>query len=419
MTYLPEEALDHADFVFRGEAENTLPLFIEQWLKDGDFSRVPNLSYERNGQIIHNPMGRLNMDLDSIPYPDLSLIKNGLKRAFGIRTIPIQTSRGCPFNCEFCSVTGMFGHKLRYRSTENIINELRLYDDKKNSLFFYDDNFTANRNRAKELLKAMIKENFKFTWSTQVRADVARDKELVRLMHLAGCETVYIGFESVDPEILKSMKKEQSVEEMRSAVSILNKNKIHIHGMFVFGFENDTKETIKETIRFAKRSGIGTVQFLILTPLPGSETYRKLKEKGQIKFFDWTLYDAHHAVFDTKNLTIDELQRAQMKGHQSFYALSQLFKHALKLNWHQVLIGFYARHLNRTWKKNNKTWLKVLELLKPNFNFQISIDFRQVIQLPKKFQEFKTDFLKSRSKTMKNNQGMDNFGKMDGKLSMR
>jgi radical SAM superfamily enzyme YgiQ (UPF0313 family) len=279
----------------------------------------------------------------------------------------------------------MFGKKLRYRSTENIIKELRQYNDKNNAVFFYDDNFTANRRRAKELLVAMIKEDFKFTWSTQVRADVAKDPELVRLMRAARCETVYIGFESIDPKNLKSMKKDQSVEEIKSAIKILKKNRIQVHGMFVFGFENDDQNIIKETIHFANRSHIQTVQFLILTPLPGTETFKKLKEAKRIKFFDWTLYDAHHAVFETKNLTIDQLQRAQIKGHQSFYSIRQLFKRALRFEWHQVLIGFYARHINRIWKRKNKTWLKVLELLKPNFNFHISIDFKQIVRLPKKF----------------------------------
>ncbi len=385
VSYLPEEALPHADFVFRGEAEQALPQFIHEWLTTKNYTVVPNLSFVQDGKIIHNPMGQPIQNLDAIPYPDLSLIQRGIKRTFGYRIIPIQTSRGCPFDCEFCSVTGMFGRQLRYRSTENIIAELRQYDDKKNAVFFYDDNFTANRRRAKELLRAMIAEKFKFSWSTQVRADVAKDLELVQLMRQAGCETVYIGFESVDPASLKAMKKNQTVEEIKTAIKVLTKNKIQIHGMFVFGFDTDTPATIKETIRFANHSDIGTVQFLILTPLPGSETFRKLKAEGRIKFFDWTLYDAHHAVFAAKHLSIDELQRAQIKGHQSFYSLKLLFKRAIRFRWYQVLIGFYARRLNRVWKKKNRVWLKVLELLKPNFDFQISVDFKHIIRLPKKF----------------------------------
>ncbi|HEX9973439.1 MAG TPA: hypothetical protein VGD14_15310, partial [bacterium] len=182
-----------------------------------------------------------------------------------------------------------------------------------------------------------------------------------------------------------------SVDEIKNAIKLLDKNNIHVHGMFVFGFENDKPASIKETIRFVARSRISTVQFLILTPFPGTETFEKLKRANRIKFFDWTLYDAHHAVFETRHLTIDQIQRAQIKGHQAFYSLRQLVKRGLKFKLESVLIGFYARKLNRTWKKKNETWLKVLELLKPNFNFNISIDFKQIIKLPGKFYNTKKE----------------------------
>lgn len=383
VTFLPDEALQHCDFVIRSEGEKALPIFINQWRNGKDFSKVPNLSYYRGKKIIHNQKLDFITDLDSTPYADFSLIRSGIKRTFGYQIVPVQTSRGCPFDCEFCSVTGMFGKKIRYRSTGNIINELRQYDDKKNVIFFYDDNFTANKKRTRELLNAMIKEKFKFYWSTQVRADIAKDPEMVQLMWKAGCRTVFIGFESVDPASLNEMKKSQTVEEIETAIKVFHKNKIHIHGMFVFGFESDTPEKIRETVKFVNRSRIGTVQFLILTPLPGTETFRKLDQAGRIKFYDWGLYDAHHAVFVPKQMTIDELQRAQIKGHQSFYSMRQLIKRLFRFEWNALVIGFYARRLNRNWKQKNKTWLKVLELLKPNFDFRINIDFHQLIKLPK------------------------------------
>lgn len=389
VTFMPDEALDHAEFVIRSEGEKALPKFIEAWTNGRKFSSVPNLSYFRNGVKVHNPIEKLNDELDRIPYPDSSLIKNGIRKTFGYQIVPVQTSRGCPFDCEFCSVTGMFGKKIRYRSTENIIEELRQYDDKKNVIFFYDDNFTANRRRTKELLNNMIAEKFKFGWSTQVRADVAKDPEMVKLMRKAGCTTVFIGFESIDPASLKEMKKEQSVQEIKSAIKIFYKNKIHVHGMFVFGFESDTPSMMKETIRFVNKSHIGTVQFLILTPFPGTVTFEKLQEKDRIKFYDWGLYDAHHAVFQPKNVSIDELQKAQIRGHQSFYSLRQLFKRALRFEWNELLIGLYARRLNRNWKKKNKLWLKVLNLLRPSYDFKINIDFRQVVRLPAMVQQFK------------------------------
>ena len=383
VTFLADEALLHCDFVIRSEGEKAFPAFIKQWTGAQDYSAVPNLSYRKDGKIVHNKKMDFIIDLDSIPYPDFSLIKNGIKRTYGYKIVPVQTSRGCPFDCEFCSVTGMFGKKIRYRSTENIIEELRQYDKKKNVIFFYDDNFTANSRRAKELLHAMIKEKFTFKWSTQVRADVAKDQELVKLMRRAGCETVYIGFESVDPESLIEMKKNQTVEEIKSSIKVFYQNKIQIHGMFVFGFESDTIKKINQTIKFVNKSRINTVQFLILAPLPGTVTFNKLKESGRIKFMDWGLYDAHHAVFEPKKMSIEELQLAQMKGHQSFYSWKKLIKRLFRFELNALLIGIYARRLNRNWKKKNEIWLKVLDLLNPNFDFKIKVDLKQLVSLPK------------------------------------
>ncbi|MBN1897363.1 MAG: B12-binding domain-containing radical SAM protein [Spirochaetes bacterium] len=384
VSFLPDEALEHADFVIRGEGERALPVFIDRWLKKGDLTDVPHLSYKKDGKIIHNPKEDWIYELDHLPYPDFSLIRNGIKPTFGYKIVPVQTSRGCPFNCEFCSVTGMFGKRLRFRSIENIIQELRRYNDRKNVIFFYDDNFTANRGRAKELCRAMIKENFRFKWSTQVRADVAKDPELVQLMRRSGCVTVFIGFESIDPENLRSMQKQQSVEEIKTAIQVIAGNKIQVHGMFVFGFENDNRSVIKETIRFANSNPIGTCQFLILTPLPGTETFRKFKQQKRIHFYDWSLYDTHHAVFEPEKLTPDELQKAQIKAHQSFYSLRKILKRLITFRWDLVSIGLYARRLNRIWKKDNRLWLKILKLLRPNFHFNIKIDIRRIIDLSRK-----------------------------------
>ncbi len=212
---------------------------------------MPNLSYQIRGKTFHNPVKPLIRNLDTNPFPDFSLSKYIGRKIGGRITIPVQTSRGCPFHCSFCSVTGMFGKTYRFRSTENVIAELRRYDDKNNSIFFYDDNFTANRKRAKQLLQRMIDEKFKFIWSTQVRVDIAKDLELIKLMKKAGCHTVYIGMESVNPKSLESMKKQQTVEEMTQAMHILRQQRIRVHGMFIYGFDEDDWQTVKETVKFA------------------------------------------------------------------------------------------------------------------------------------------------------------------------
>jgi radical SAM superfamily enzyme YgiQ (UPF0313 family) len=384
VTYLADEALEHADFVIRGEGESALTAFIDAWERDRDFSAVPNLSLKEDGRAAHHPMLPLEKNLDTIPYPDLALLKPDPGRHKFTPPIPVQTSRGCPFDCSFCSVTSMFGKKYRFRSTENIIEELRRYDRRGNSVFFYDDNFTANRDRAKDLLQAMIRERFKFTWTTQVRADVAQDIELVRLMKKAGCHTVYIGFESVNPESLDAMKKKQTVADLVQAARVLHRHRIHIHGMFVLGFDEDDWKTVKKTVRFAKKARLSTTQFLILTPLPGSEFYNRMEAENRLRFRDWALYDAHHAVFQPARFSLLDLQRAQIFCHKKFYSLKQMARKLVAGEWIGLAVAHYARRLNRMWKRRNKTFLKVVALLKPRpGGARISIDYRENIRLEK------------------------------------
>lgn len=381
VTYLADEALEHADFVIRGEGERPLMDFIDAWERGIGFEAVPNLSFRRGGEIVHNERLHAPKDLDWIPFPDFGLLKTDVPGRGKMSSIPVQTSRGCPFNCSFCSVTGMFGKSFRFRSTENIIEELRRYNDRKNSIFFYDDNFAANRERAKALCEAMIREKFKFQWTTQVRADVARDIELVRLMKRSGCHTVYIGFESVNPESLEGMKKNQTVAEISRAVKVLRRHRIHIHGMFVLGFDQDDWTTMMRTVKFAIKSRLQSTQFLILTPLPGSEFYEKLSAEKRIRFKDWTLYDAHHAVFEPARLSLFDLQKAQMVCHKKFYSLKQMSRKLLAGQWIGVAVAHYARNLNRTWKKRNRTFLRVVDLLRPKKGARITVDYREDVSL--------------------------------------
>ena len=380
VTFLPDEALEHADYVIRGEAEEALIRFIETWENGKNFSEVPNLSYKTNGKIFHNPLEPLQRSLDQNPYPDFSLSKYVRKKIGGMTTIPFQTSRGCPFHCSFCSVAGMFGKAYRFRSTENIIEELRRYDPKKNTIFFYDDNFTANHKRARELLLRMIEEDFNFQWSTQVRVDIAKDSELMGLMRRAGCHTVYVGMESVNPASLKSMKKQQTVEEMAQAMQMFRQHHIHVHGMFVYGFDEDDWHTVKETVKFAKKARFSSTQFMILTPLPGSEFFNKVICENRIQFHDWALYDAHHAVFKPKQLSLFELQRAQIYSHSKFYSFKEIIRHALSFAWVEFAIAVYARNLNRLWKKQNQAFLQVMNRFRSAKNKKITIDYQEPVR---------------------------------------
>jgi len=383
VTSLPKEALEHADFCIRGEGEIPLPALVSALNNGTPLEDVPSLTWKRKGKIINNPLSRPIEDLDSLPYPDFNLLESGIMVASGLSpkpTIPIQTSRGCPFDCKFCSVTSMFGKRFRYRSVGNIINELKQYDPKKVVFFFYDDNFTANRRRTKDLLREIIlhREEFggKFAWSTQVRVDIAKDPELLDLMAEAGCNVLYIGFESVNPAALIEMKKSQTVKDMEWAIRKIHKRKIHIHGMFIFGFDADTIESTKSTVDFAIKQRIESTQFLILTPLPGTEFFFQMQDEGRLIDTKWEEYDTHHVKFKPLNFSPWELQQTQIYAHRRFYKIRYAFARLFRGKFKAFVIGLYANHLNKlwlVWEKNYMQWLKIYSSTTINSRKQLRI----------------------------------------------
>ncbi len=381
VSMLPLEAMEYADYCLCGEAEESLPQLLHAVYTHQSVDSIPGLVYRGSmGEIHRNPSALPIFDLDTLPYPNFHLLKMevdhmGAKRDKSF-TIPIQTSRGCPFDCTFCSVTAMFGHKFRFRSTEHILRELAQYDPHKHRIFFYDDNFTANPARTKALLRAMIQQNLTFRWSTQVRVDVAKDRELLDLMVKSGCETLYIGIESVDPLALKEMAKQQTVEDIKRAIREIRKRKIHIHGMFVFGFDNDTKRGLRASVNFAIRQKIDSIQFLILTPLPGTKFYYQMEQEQRILDRNWEEYDAHHVKFMPLHLTPLELQMAQYFAHARFYAIPLVILRLLYGRTQAFLIGVYANFLNKQWMHRIRPFLQKLKLIsqdKPKVDRILSI----------------------------------------------
>ncbi len=349
-TFMPEEALKYADYVVRGEADRIILPLIEAiengWRSNSGgygLQDIKGISYrDSSGRIYHNPSQDLLDDLDILPTPDMSLV-------YGFKSdniYPISTSRGCPFDCRFCSVIQMFGRRYRYRSVEktleDIRNALRL---SKGTIFFVDDNFSANKERTKEILRRILLERLELRWSAQVRVDVARDEELLKLMADSGCHTLYIGFESINPETLRFYNKRQEIKEIIDGIKKIKEYGIHIHGMFVLGADTDNLETIRDTVDFARRLHIDTVQFLILTPLPGTPLFVDMDSSGRLIHRDWSKYDAHHVVFRPAGMGIEDLQVETLLAMKRFYSWKYIIRHLLELDIHYVIIGFYARRL--------------------------------------------------------------------------
>ena len=238
----------------------------------------------------------------------------------------------------------MFGRSYRFKSVETTLKELKYVASvSKATKFIVDDNFAADKNRTKEILRGMIAEGIKTRWSAQVRTDVARDPELLRLMADSGCHTLYIGFESINPETLKAYKKKQDREDIISCIREVRDHGIHIHGMFVLGADTDDVKTVRGTADFAAGLGIDTVQFLILTPLPGTPFFQEMKESGRLLHSDWSKYDVQHAVFSPRKMSPATLQIETFRAMARFYSWRYILRHLTRLDFHYAAIGIFGK----------------------------------------------------------------------------
>jgi radical SAM superfamily enzyme YgiQ (UPF0313 family) len=339
-TFLPDESLKYADFVIRGEGEHSIVELFEHLEKGTPaLTGILGLSY-RDGKNVHNPSREFIEDLDSLPEPDFSLVHNWTPS----NTYPVSTSRGCPFDCKFCSVIRMFGRRCRFKSVEATLKEFKyVASASRATKFIVDDNFAADKRRTKEILRGMIAEGIKMRWSAQVRTDVARDPELLRLMADSGCHTLYIGFESINPATLEAYNKKQNREDIISCIGTVKDHGIHIHGMFVLGADTDDVETIRGTADFATGLRIDTVQFLILTPLPGTPLFHDMMESGRLLHRDWNKYDVQHVVFRPMLMSPATLQMETFRAMARFYSWRYIFRHLARLDFHYAAIGIFGK----------------------------------------------------------------------------
>jgi len=342
-SFMAEETLEHADYCVRGEGEYTLMELVDAIESGSGFGSINGLSYKVGDESRHNPDRELVCDLDALPFPDLSLIRARDK----VKITPIATSRGCPYGCNFCSVIKMFGRGYRTRSVENVIEELRTLNARQ--IFFYDDNFTCDRDRSKQLLETMLSRDMVVPWSAQARVEVARDKELLKLMKRSECQMLYIGFESANPATLKEYNKRQTVEEIAESVRILHEHGIMAHGMFVFGSDHDDAESLKTTATFALKHRIDTVQFVILTPLPGTQYFQEMESEDRLLTREWNLYDGQHVVFQPERMSPYELQKETFKAMKRFYSLRECAKMLLGPDLWRFAAGIGCSLLRGRW----------------------------------------------------------------------
>jgi radical SAM superfamily enzyme YgiQ (UPF0313 family) len=332
VTVLPEEALQHGDVVVRREGDSSLVEVMARIAEDREnpvLEDVRGISYrDRNGDIHHNP------DMPFLPSEQLSALPFPVYPAAvrkGISNSVIVTSRGCPFQCEFCAVISQFGCGYRFldaeRSVELIEHTLR---QTRKPIFFGDDNFNARPARTRAILEKVLEKGIRMPWwGAQVRVEAARDKDLLALMRRAGCTKVYVGFESVNQESLDLFNKQTSREKNEEAIRRFHEAGLSIHGMFVLGSDADTVATVRDTVAFAKKTKMGTAQFFALTTLPGTPMADRYLEGGKVLSREWHLYDAHHVVIRPARMTPHLLQEELFRSHLDFYSWKEAFRHLL------------------------------------------------------------------------------------------
>ena len=308
---LPEEAKDHADSVFIGEAEGMLDKVIE------DFEAGKLKPFYKN---------REWFNLKGIPLPRRDLLSKRHRPFFKV----IETSRGCPNRCEFCSVPIINGKRYRLRPLEEVDQELSAIIKRRGEyLFLSDDNVTAKEDYALGLFEIFKRHGVKWMGFTTIK--VAMDERLLRKARESGCISLFIGFESLLQENLdKSSKQFVSAKELTNLVKIIQNHHIGIQGAFIFGFDGDDPGIFHRTVEFVQKNNIDLPTFSVLTPFPGTPLYNRLEREGRIFDRDWSHYDMSHAVFRPKKMTTQELQAGYLWAQKYICAPRSILKRLLR-----------------------------------------------------------------------------------------
>uniref|UniRef100_A0A7V3RGP6 B12-binding domain-containing radical SAM protein n=1 Tax=candidate division WOR-3 bacterium TaxID=2052148 RepID=A0A7V3RGP6_UNCW3 len=306
---LPEEAIQHADAVVIGEAEGIWETVVKDFLNNSLKKFYKNQN-----------------------YPDLALVKSPrrdlFKKSRYLFTAMVQTSRGCPFDCNFCSVTKFFGGKFRTRPVECVIKEIRSLKSK--FIGFSDDNIFGNRIYARKLFNALKYEGV--IWMAQSSINIADDPELLHLAARSGCKGLFIGLESADAESLAQMQKGfQKPQKYKDYIARLHDEGIGVMGAFVLGNDNEDESIFEKTLEFAKKIKLDLAQFSILTPYPGTKLFNRLLKENRIFNFDWSKYDAGNAVFKPLKMTAEKLKEEVDKMWREFYRFDGILYRLLTL----------------------------------------------------------------------------------------
>ena len=345
VTEVPDEALGrsggprHADAVALGEADETWPKIVEDAargeLKDV-YAPVDESGQERKPTLQAYPAipwDTINLD----QFNQVPKMAAGLLRRVGwgtFRIIPIESGRGCPYGCEFCTVTGFFGDSIRFRTNQSVVDELLLLKARARSeggqvaVFFIDDNFAINIKRTKSLLRDIIAAGAQVNWVAQISANLLRDEELVDLIAASGGKWVFIGMESIDPENLASVNKGfNKPGEYAAVLNRLAERNIYAITSFIFGMDNDTPGVAERTLQEIRTWPPGLPIFGLLTPFPATPLYERLETAGRLtRPKHWLEFLPFEMAHTPLKMTITQAQEEVRNGWTSSYSAEAMAK---------------------------------------------------------------------------------------------
>ena len=307
----PDEALQHVDSVLIGEAEDLWQTVIA----DAAAGRLkPLYRADRKPNLSRLAIPRFDLfDADRYLVPPFSEAS----------TVPIQTSRGCPNRCDFCSVSDFLGREIRRKPVANVVQEIESSGSRR--IFFTDDNITGNPARATELFEAL--RPMKLRWTCQMSTQVMSHPKLIRLAARAGCHENFVGIEAVSVKNLRSVHKDfNRPEEYSLFFRMLKDEGIFAQVAIIFGFDEDTVESLKRTIDQVLSWDINYLYIMVLTPLPGTRLYEQMKREDRIANQNWSLYDCIHPVIRFKSISAADLMGCLWSGYGRFYSMRSILK---------------------------------------------------------------------------------------------
>lgn len=351
------EAFPSVDYVIRGEPELTFRELIEARKASRDLAEVKGLAFRRKGEIVINEDRPLIENLDELPLPLHNLLpldKYRIPMIRGPYTF-VLVNRGCPARCRFCIQRVMWKNKVRSRSPEHIIQELKLLDSLGiRNIHFEADLFTYDREMVISLCQLILKEGLKIRWTCNSRVDMV-DPEMLALMKRAGCWMISWGIESGSQKVLNRARKGINLAKIEQALHWAKEAGIGNWGYFIIGLPGETEETIEETISLAKRLPLDLALFHIAVPYPGTDFYEEAKEQGWLRMRRWEDFDMdEHTVLEYPYLSAEQLERAARRAFRKWAlrpgpALTYL-KSANSFRTLKSFLSIGWQHLNWMWK---------------------------------------------------------------------